>query len=48
MLIKVKVWRGLSPKEKFDLLLEHANLQVIGSQVVKAQKNKSYKPNRMV
>jgi len=41
MLIKNKVWRSLSQKEKFELLLLHANLNVIGEQVVQAQKNKS-------
>lgn len=51
MLIKNKVWRSLTPKEKFDLLLEHANLNVIGEQVIRGvkqrQKNKSYNQNKL-
>jgi len=50
MLIKNKVWRSLSQKEKFELLLLHANLNVVGKQVIQRvkqwQKNKSYQPNK--
>lgn len=45
MLIKVRNWRRLTSKEKFELLLLHANLNVIGEQVIEGvkqrQKNKS-------
>lgn len=51
MLIKNKVWRSLSQKEKFELLLLHANLNVIGEQVIRGvkqrQKNKSYHQDKL-
>lgn len=51
MLIRVGYWRGLTSKEKFELLLLHANLNVIGEQVIQGvkqrQKNKSYNQNKL-
>lgn len=46
MMIQAKVWNKLSSKEKFEMLLLSSNISVIGSQVLSAQKNKSYTDKR--
>lgn len=40
LIIKNKVWKALSPKQKFDLLLKMSNMNVLGSQVIKDLKSK--------
>lgn len=47
LIIKNYVWKSLSPKQKFDLLLKMSNMNVLGSQVVKdLKKNKPYNQNK--
>lgn len=42
MIIKGKEWNALNANEKFNLLLEHSNLNVLGAQVIKGNKNKPH------
>lgn len=40
LIIKNYVWKSLSKKQKFDLLLKMSNMNVLGSQVIKDLKSK--------